>query len=202
MNDDVGYFDDSDITYGAYPCKIIGDFSDPTHVEVEWGIGIRQYARYVFPLGTWCSVHHEFLNDNKDLLFGYIIFEKGDASRALLIGVSFREGVEQKHVNTLKLGELEIILTDGNIHLKGGNVIAGSKKEPMVLGDSLAEFLNDLIDEMRGLVTSLAALKVVTPSGVGTLSPDNIADLNIRIANIVTMKGELTKFKSTKNFLE
>lgn len=103
---------------------------------------------------------------------------------------------EQKTTLRYKVGEgliykdefeNEITVKDGEVDIVSKKINHNEGKEPMVLGDSLADFLGKFID-------ACMKLTVVTPAGTSSV-PVNVADF-------AQLKTEFDKFKSQKSNLE
>ena len=103
---------------------------------------------------------------------------------------------EQKTTLRYKVGEgleykdefdNEIAVKDGEVTIVSKKINHNEGKEPMVLGDSLADFLGKFID-------TCMKLTVVTPAGTSSV-PVNVADF-------AQLKTEFDKFKSQKSNLE
>lgn len=103
---------------------------------------------------------------------------------------------EQKTTLTYKAGEgliykdefdNEITVKDGEINIVSKKISHNDGKEPMVLGDSLADFIGEFID-------ACMKLTVVTPAGTSSI-PVNVADF-------AKLKTKFDSFKSKKSNLE
>jgi hypothetical protein len=81
--------------------------------------------------------------------------------------------------------EQEINMTEGNVQIVAEQIRHNEGTEPMVLGDTLADLLNQLI-------TAIKAITVMTPVGTSSI-PVNQPDF-VNIANkIDSIKSEISK---------
>ena len=110
--------------------------------------------------------------------FGMIV--EGEQKTTLRYKVG--EGLEYKDEF-----ENEITVKDGEVTIVSKKINHNEGKEPMVLGDSLADFLGEFID-------ACMALTVVTPAGTSSV-PVNVADF-------AKLKTKFDNFKSQKSNLE
>lgn len=83
--------------------------------------------------------------------------------------------------------ENQITAEDGKVNVTSKEISHNEGSEPMVLGDSLSDFIGEFID-------AVMKLTVVTPAGTSSV-PVNVADF-------AALKTKFDKFKSQKSKLE
>lgn len=110
--------------------------------------------------------------------------------------VTFIEEGEVKTKMSYKIGrgveykdefENEIKVIDGKINAISKEIIHNEGNEPMVLGDTLANILNDILDKIM-------ALTVMTAVGTSTI-PVNVADFAAIKAKVDTIKSKKSKLE-------
>jgi len=80
----------------------------------------------------------------------------------------------------------EIVVENGKVSILSEEVIHNEGSEPMVLGDTLADFLTDFVDEVS---------RITTATAIGTQPILNIAQ-------VIALKQKINSIKSGKSKLE
>jgi hypothetical protein len=204
-----------DTEVGLHPCVLTGVFSDayPNFTEVVLKNGIRQYARICFSFPMFAVPTKDWIEKHKNLIVGYVGFEKGFPDRALLLAITLKEGEENlvaypNSVNMLsvifsqvmddKAKKFVIDLGEGKYYLGSGEA-----SEAMLLGNKLVDMLEDLTDIIGDIATSISTLTVNTISiGSPSSPPLNLSQFVAAKTKLSGLKARYKASLSKKAFLE
>lgn len=208
---------EEDTEVGLHPCTFTGvvfEEEDGYFVEVVLPYGVTQPARLSFPFPLIAAVNKEWVAKHKDSLVGLVAFEQGKPEDAVLVHVSFKGeylSLFDDFPNSVTLlseifkfqlndkqKKAYLQVNDGTFHIGSSGA-----KEPLLLGDTTIEKLEQVIDQLSALCDALAALTVTcTAPGSPSSPPVNFASFLTVKSQIAAIKTSLSATKSKKAFVE
>ena len=174
--------------------------SGKVKVPFKETIGVSKEAFAGYPSSTDLKGDQLFINSDRIILSAkakeFIVFGKGNTG-ILTDGKFSVDAAEEVH--TISAGGMTTIESKGNdiyLNSNGSNVYVGDKGgaggpgaavQPITLGGDMQDILEQLID-------AILQQSYKTPSGESKVGPENAATFS-------SIKGSLSRLKSTKNFV-
>lgn len=207
-----------DSVFGAFPCEILAeqDEEDKSYVLVKLPGGEVVFARmcFVFPLVATFS--KEWLSKYSDNIYAWVVFERGLPENPIVIGFSFKDGKfpsnsnypnsvdiisenyqitiddldNRLEIKQISGKEQEIVITKDKVFIKSDDINIGDEtaSEPTVLGETLENLLNELLD-------TIIQGKIATSLGPQVFMPDTqvkLNDIKSKISDIKSLKSKIS----------
>lgn len=160
--------------------NVLGDKEEPANIDIKLS---SENGDSEFNLSSDNTVNLHaakkltLLSENE---FDLTVTEKGETKGLIQYVLGKGIVIQDEFGNVIKT-------SDGLIELLSKQINHNEGKEPMVLGDTLAKLLSDLID-------AIMALTVMSPVGV-TSVPVNIADFSAIKARIDEIKSKISNLE-------
>lgn len=164
----------------ALDITILGDKEEPANIDVKLSSENADSVLTVSCDNEINIIGEKAVNVTTNKKATLKVTEKGEDKMSL----SYELGVGLKYKDEF---ENEVTAKEGQVDVISKKINHNSGKEPMVLGDTLAKILDDMLKAIQ-------AITVISPVGV-TSVPVNIADFAAIQAKLDTIKSEISNLE-------
>jgi len=199
--------------------KITGVIKDDFLIEVVDMFGVTRYVQPIFAFPLTAIPYQDWVNEYKDKFLAVITFQDDgnseDMQRGLMMGMvplknnqTPQEGLDGQIMLLAKNFRIWLNDTDNELVLdnlnngkiKFGNTLAD---EPLMLGDTTKQWLNDFASKVKDLGNATSQITVTCPPSGGTSSPPiNNVQLTQIVIDIQLLIQQLPQLLSQTVFTE
>lgn len=169
-----------DGTTAGLDITVLGDKDEPANIDIKLTSENKDSVLNVVSDNEINITGEKAVNVTSNQKATLKVTEKGEDKMSL----SYELGVGLKYKDEF---ENEITAKDGQVDIISKKINHNSGKEPMVLGDTLAKLLDDMLKAIQ-------AITVITPSG-GSSVPVNIGDFAAIQAKLDTIKSKISNIE-------
>jgi hypothetical protein len=169
-----------DGTTAGLDITVLGDKDEPANIDIKLTSENKDSVLNVVSDNEINITGEKAVNVTSNQKATLKVTEKGEDKMSL----SYELGIGLKYKDEF---ENEITAKDGQVDIISKKINHNSGKEPMVLGDTLAKLLDDMLKAIQ-------AITVITPSG-GSSVPVNIADFAAIQAKLDTIKSKISNIE-------
>lgn len=169
-----------DGTTAGLDITVLGDKDEPANIDIKLTSENKDSVLNVVSDNEINITGEKAVNVTSNQKATLKVTEKGEDKMSL----SYELGIGLKYKDEF---ENEITAKDGQVDIISKKINHNSGKEPMVLGNTLADLLNDFL-------AAVQKITVISPVGV-TSTPVNAADFAAIQAKLDTIKSEISNLE-------